>query len=103
MLRPGSTAAQDVRIEAVFAAAATEDRIRGHLLNADAPGRQEILNVLLPRLFQLNREQFGDSAGIAATLAALEGAVRAADAAAAWEAFLALAERPGPNFGTWAI
>ena len=88
-----------------------EDRLRLQLLrwqelreaDSDAHGPVEVLAVLLPQLHSLNAAHFGSSAGITGTLRILEDAVRQGDPDAAWNAFLALAERQGENFGTWAI
>jgi len=95
----------------IFQAAAIEDKIRVELIamksatgSAELIGRQEtILLVLLPQLHEHNARHFNNSAAINQTLKTLGDAVGRLDHAAAWEAFLNLAERPGKNFGTWAI
>ena len=95
----------------IFQASAVEERIRTELLlmrdaksAAELLGReQEICLVLIPRLHQLNEQHFGDSPKIRRTVEALERAVSDPDRAEAWNCFLALAEHPGDNFGTWMI
>ena len=66
MLKFGSTVAEIALTHAICVTSVTEDQIRGQLLNSDAPGRQEILDVLLPRLYQLNRDRFSASPEIGA-------------------------------------
>jgi hypothetical protein len=95
----------------VFAASRIEEKIRAHLLamkkstdQVEKHGHaQEILSVLVPELHSLNREHFAASVAIERTLRELEVAVRSNDFNASWNCFLALAERSGDNFGTWAI
>lgn len=91
----------------VCAASRTEERLRAGLLDwldgRPFTGRSEMLERWLPELHALNCDHFGDDPGIARTLEALAAAVRNTDARAAWKCFLALAEEPGDNFGTWKI
>ena len=95
------------RSAAILAAARTEERIRAGLLGwlggGETAGPAELLGRWLPDLHALNRAHFGADPGIARTLEALEDAVRRGDVHAARAGFLALAEGPGDNFGTWAI
>ncbi len=119
---PGMLDLDHPRTQFIFEASRIEEQMRGLLLawlSGEAlQGQAEILNVLLPRLHDLNRQHFGHAAGISATLNRLAAAVQrfdvrrfnlncrgadSADAQAAWTCFLDLAERPGDNFGTWAI
>ena len=95
----------------VHKAAVIEDQIRAELLamrqakgTAELIGRQErIQHVLIPQLLELNEKHFNNSPAIAHTIVKLNNAIARLDHAGAWECFLALAERPGNNFGTWAI
>lgn len=95
----------------VFKASAIEDKIRAELLamreakgSAELIGRQERIQfVLTLELLELNKNHFGNCPKITNTIIALRDAVGKLDHAAAWECFLNLAERPGDNFGTWAI
>jgi len=93
--------------EATLAAARIEDQIRLSLLDWQRTGtltaRPALLTRWLPELHRLNRQHFGADPGIARTLQALADAVGGTDAQVAWTRFLALAEQPGDNFGTWAI
>lgn len=101
----------DPQSEYIFKASGIEDRIRAELLlmrdakgSAELIGREEeICLVLIPQLHQLNQQHFGDSPKIRQTIQALEQAVGRLDHARAWNCFLALAEHPGDNFGTWMI
>jgi hypothetical protein len=101
----------DPQTKYIFQASRTEDRIRLSLLGWKELSRSsspshcppEVLASFLPELHKLNADHFGSSAGIARTLSLLGAAIRSGDPAIAWDAFLALAERPGENFGTWAI
>ena len=94
----------------VFAVARVEEEIRARLIAARSLAVTErsermkvILAVLIPKLHFLNRAHFGDSPVISATLRRLEESVREGDVDESWQRFLALAERHGDNFGTWAI
>ena len=91
----------------IFEASGTEERIRARLLDwldgRELNGRAEVLDRWLPELHTLNREHFGAAPGITRTLDALATAVQGTDAHVAWKCFLALAEHPGDNFGTWMI
>ena len=101
----------DPQSEFIFEASAIEDRIRAELLlmqgakgSAELIGREEVIClVLIPKLHQLNEQHFGDSPKIRQTIQALEQAVGRLNHAQTWECFLALAEHPGDNFGTWMI
>ena len=103
--------ADDPQSAYIFEASGVEERIRTELLlmrdaksAAELLGReQEICLMLIPRLHQLNELHFGDSLKIRHTIQALEQAVIGPDRAEAWSCFLALAEHPGDNFGTWMI
>ncbi|MGY2896876.1 hypothetical protein [Deinococcus sp. UYEF24] len=93
----------------VFEASAIQERIRPRLLGwldgneLSGPVRAEILDCWLPELHALNWGHFGNRPGITRTLDTLAAAVRGTDAQVAWSCFLALAEHPGDNFGTWMI
>lgn len=95
----------------IFQASGIESKIRTEILemksakgSAELIGRQEhVLLFLLPQLHDLNANHFNNSTAITQTLNALGDAVGKLDHDAAWDAFLNLAERPGNNFGTWAI
>lgn len=91
----------------IFEASRLEDQIRPHLLGwldgGEFGGRREVLDTWLPQLHALNRRGFGNSPAIAATLENLERAVGGDAPGVAWQCFLALAETPGDNFGTWTI
>ena len=92
---------------AILEAARIEDRIRVLLLDwqqtGTLAGRSALLTLWLPELHRLNERHFEADPGISRTLEALADAVRDTDAQVAWARFLALAEHPGDNFGTWAI
>jgi len=95
----------------IFQAAAIEDKIRAELLamqsatgSAELIGRQETVTLMLiPQLLELNKTFFNHSSKIENTILQLQNAVNKLNHAQAWECFLNLAERPGNNFGTWAI
>lgn len=95
----------------IFKASGIQEKIRIELIamqsakgSAELIGRQETISlVLIPQLHKLNANHFNNSAAINQTLQTLNDAVGRLDHQAAWEAFLNLAERPGNNFGTWAI
>jgi hypothetical protein len=96
--------------EPTFAASRIEDVIRSHLIamrtldaNEKSVRASEILTVQIPALYALNIKHFGASPGIAHTIRQLEIAVRSGDVEECWQRFISLAERPGDNFGTWAI
>ncbi len=101
----------DPQSEFIFQASAVEERIRTELLlmqdakgSAELIGRQEaICFELIPQLHWLNAQHFGDSPKIRQTIQALEQAVGRLDHPRAWKCFLALAEHPGDNFGSWMI
>jgi hypothetical protein len=63
-------------------------------MDADLAQRAQVGRLIAPH--------FGASEKMYRTLDALGKAVRGADADRAWQAFVAL-DRPGDNFGTWAI
>lgn len=102
---------RDPQSEHVFHAAALEERIRAHLaaIQRDIGGHdmewryREIIEGIIPELRRLNEEHFDSSAGITRQLAALEAAAGRHDIEQAWSLFIAFAESPGENFGTWAI
>ena len=87
-------------------AARTEERLRAGLLDwldgRSFTGRWEVLDRWLPELHVL-ASALGQTRASTRTLDALAVAVRDTDAHVAWSCFLALAEEPGDNFGTWAI
>ena len=91
----------------IFRASGLEEEIRSQLLawleGSTFAGRSEVLDRWLPELQALNREHFGADPGITRTLEALAAAAQGTDARLAWRCFLALAELPGDNFGTWMI
>lgn len=94
----------------IFEAAAIEEEIRAGLVKIKAVQkyeyqaiREEILNVWIPELQVLNMEKFGNNASINKTLDALANTVKSGSPDQCWEAFMYLAEKPGDNFGTWAI
>jgi hypothetical protein len=99
--------------DAVFFASGIEDEIRVYLLTwkkaletrQDIHCHAAVIESLIPKLHALNTARFEKSAGITATLDALQKAIESNDYAISWNAFLDLAERPNKNrnFGTWAI
>ena len=97
----------DPHTQYIFDASGLEEKIRPQLLawreGHALAGRSEVLDRWLPELHALNCGHFGADQGVARTLDALAAAVRDTDARLAWTCFLALAEHPGDNFGTWAI
>ena len=101
----------DPHSEFIFEASGIEDLIRAELLlmrdakgSAELIGREETIRlVLIPQLHQLNKQHFDDSPKIRQTIQAFEHAVSGSDHARVWNCFLALAEHPGDNFGTWMI
>ncbi len=67
------------------------------------PAARTSLDPWLPERHTLNREHFGADLVIPRALNALVAAVQETDTHVAWSCFLALAEEPGDNVGSWAI
>jgi len=96
------------RARYVFDAARIETEIRMLLLQWQRAGTPpadliECTSKSIDALHELNALHFDDDKKITRTLESLHAAINALDCAGSWSAFLALAERPGDNFGTWAI
>ena len=93
----------------IFQAAKLEDQMRPILVAARSDERtftdteRSQLDVLLGALDDLNAANFGQDAGIVATIEYLRQSIHAGESSLAWTRFIDLAERPGKNFGTWAI
>lgn len=92
----------------VFAAARLEDALRTLLVQwkgtgTPPPELTEASTRLIDALHELNMRHFGGASGITQTLESLRSAIIRSDFNASWACFMALAEAPGDNFGTWAI
>lgn len=92
----------------VFAAARLEEGLRALLVQwkrAGSPSSElaETSTRLIDALHELNMSHFGGASGITQTLESLRSAIIRSDFNASWASFIALAEAPGDNFGTWAI
>ena len=92
----------------VFHAANIQDKLRICLLQWEETGTppanlNDTACKVINALHELNAQHFDDNKGITRTLESLRSVINAQDCAGSWSAFLALAEWPGDNFGTWAI
>ncbi len=92
----------------VFAAARLEDALRMLLVQwkgtgTPTPELTEACTRLIDALHELNMSHFGGASGITQTLESLRTAIIRIDFNASWASFMALADAPGDNFGTWAI
>ncbi len=92
----------------VFAAARLEDGVRMLLVqwrDSGTPPAELIATISksINALQELNAKHFGNASGITRTLETLRSAINTFDLAASWSAFMALADTPGDNFGTWTI
>jgi len=101
----------DPQTQHIFRAAALEDEIRKQLvaIKKDVMGSEhssrylDIVSRVIPALRRLNEEHFGSSYGITKHLDDISAAATQNNLDLCWKHFLALADSPGDNFGTWAI